>query len=172
VCKKWKRLAITAVLLLVLTGCGFGVVTYAADWSTVHVSLTTTSALLHGSEKEYKRDCRHVDYRDFKKDPDAHKGDDIYLKGTVITIEQSTNIVPDKGFTMLTVGFGPVNAGNGSYDQAVFVLWPGPLPDIHSGTILEAWGPCAGAYSAEYSGNTWDLPPLPTLYGEYLAAKD
>jgi hypothetical protein len=172
VCTKSARLAIIAVLLLVLGGCGAGFVSYAADWSTVQVSLTTTSAKVYRTEKEYKNDCRHIDYRDFKRDPSAHKGEDIYLVGTVTRIDQSTNMVPDKGFTMLMLGIGPTNAGNGAYDQTVFALWPGPLPDVHSGTVLAVWGQSAGAYSAADSGGTWDEPSRPTVYGEYLAREN
>jgi hypothetical protein len=89
----WTRLAVVAVLMLILIGCGAGSTGHTADWSTVQASLTTTSAKLYRSEREYKSECGRIDFRDFQEDPNAYEGQDNYLKGTVTGIQQSTSMV-------------------------------------------------------------------------------
>lgn len=166
--------SVSALLLacILLEGCSSIDKSYSADWSIVDWSavaqhyagdLPTPPETDTMSEKAYKEDCQRVDYRDFVTDPGAHKGERIYLKGTVGTIEQSTYQVPDSGLTVFWLGLGPMNAGDGSFDAGAMILWPGPLPSVNGSSVVAVWGECVGSYSPPEG--TWTYP---IIYGRYL----
>jgi hypothetical protein len=163
------RLAAACMLLLVASGCGMGPGTnYTADWSRVQVPEGTFVTTGDGrSEQQYKDDCKHVNYNDYRESSSAHRGEDVYFKGPFTWVGQPSDELPNEtlaesGTVALSMGLGAL-APEG-YDTAVTVFWPGALPAIPDGSIVEVWGDCQGTYSE----TPIEWPKLPVVRGRYL----
>ena len=184
---KWVGPGFTVVLLLLaVSGCGtkdMGMgISYTADWSTVQVSqgtFVTTSARQTTSEKEYKSHCRHVSHKDFENNASAHKGEDVYFKGWVtvagspsfVMSSENPVVADDVGVSAIVFGVGPVT--NSQSENAVIVLWPGPLPssvpsslvnDSGAEVYVEVWGESQGAHGDAPESR----PKNPLVHARYL----
>jgi len=149
---------------------------YTADWSTVQDpdgAFVANLASEGMSEGEYKDNCSHVSHKDFDYDTEAHKGEDVYFTGPVTVVTKAVDddvLAPAfggalEGLTALSLGMGPRGDGGiGEYDNAVTVLWPGPLPEIPQGSIVAVWGESQGAYG--YGPESF--PKFAVVRGRYL----
>jgi hypothetical protein len=184
---KLPALTLPLLLILILTSACGGEpkpntpgVAYKADWrivSAVVGPLPTTAASQTMSEADYKRDCRHVRWQDYASNLGAHKGEDVYFAGWVGGAGPAADTIAggraalDKSIFRST-DLNAFELGVGSlpqYDEAVDVLWPGPLPAsvvptrLRSGNgvvdvYVEVWGESLGADGPK--GNSGLLCPL------------
>jgi hypothetical protein len=178
--KRFYVLGAAVLVTLALTGYTFyaedvyyphyGVsATYTADWSAVQVAdgtFVTTSANSSMSESEYKHRCRNVEYKDFQKDLNAHKGENVHFKGTYMstdpasesTLESVAAVIPGLlGSVSLDIG----DVGNDERGDVEYI-WPEPVPDFRFGEdVIEVWGECQGAcISGEYGDGSPFISPV------------
>jgi hypothetical protein len=163
--------AIVALSLFVVSGCGGKAYSYAADWSRVHVSakvITISSESETKSESEYKAACAHPDASQYMLSLERYRGKSVYFKGIVVNSEDAPSswlpslaVLNRLGVTAVQLGTG-ADARDVGDPGDVVVLWPGPLPRL--GALVEVWGEGEGGWTSGYT--TQPLDPL--VRGQYL----
>ncbi len=110
---------------------------------------------------EYKAQCQDVEFRVLEKNPDALKGQKYHAVGQVAQIME--------GSLQTDIRLNVTKDRWGYWDDTIYVVYGGPVPDAYEDSIIEVWGEIQGSHTYTSTAG-WKIT-LPLIKAKFIEVR-